>query len=195
MHRRASTFWLGLTAVVILASEFSSSAQAMRLVVQRVRSASVTVDGVVVSSIAGGLVALVGLHEQDTEEDLKYCSRRLLNCKLWANDNEKQWRHSVRQRSLEILSVSQFTLYGKLTKKDQPDYKAAMKNAEAQAMYQKFLGMLKDGYEVEKIQDGRFGEMMDVALVNDGPVTIIIESGPKKLLENGAESTEDSSAS
>jgi D-aminoacyl-tRNA deacylase len=184
----------GLLILIVLTVLASSSSIAMKLVVQRVKSASVTVDGAVTSSISGGLVALVGLHEHDTEEDLKYCSRRLLNCKLWANDNNKQWRHSVKQRELEVLSVSQFTLYGKLTKKDQPDYKAAMKNAAAQEMYATFLDMLKNGYEEQKIKDGRFGEMMDVALVNDGPVTIIIESGPKALeTSTSVASTDESS--
>jgi D-tyrosyl-tRNA(Tyr) deacylase len=72
--------------------------------------------------------------------------------------------------------VSQFTLYGTLSKKYQPDYKKSMKSAEAQIMYNKFLDMLRDGYEPSKIFDGKFGEMMDVGLVNDGPVTIVIDS-------------------
>lgn len=155
----------------------------MRLVVQRVKSASVTVEGQVVSSIGPGAMALVGLHQDDTKEDLEYCCKRLLACKLWENDSGAGWRHGVKQRGHEVLCVSQFTLYGTLSKKHQPDYKLAMKSTPAQEMYQEFLDMLKANYEEEKIKDGKFGAMMDVALVNDGPVTIVIESGPKAALE------------
>jgi D-tyrosyl-tRNA(Tyr) deacylase len=152
----------------------------MRLVVQRVKSASVTVEGnTVVSSIGPGAMALVGLHEHDTQEDLDYCCKRLLACKLWTNDAGAMWRQGVKQRNLELLCVSQFTLYGTLSKKHQPDYKRAMKAIPAQELYNRFLDMLKTSYEPEKIKDGEFGAMMDVALVNDGPVTIVIESEPK----------------
>lgn len=147
---------------------------------QRVKSASVTVEGKKVSSIGPGLVALVGLHEHDVEDDLKYCCRRLLAAKLWPNDNGGQWRHGVKQNNLDLLCVSQFTLYGTLSKKNQPDYKLAMKADPAQAAYGKFLQMLRDNYESEKIHDGVFGAMMDVELVNDGPVTIVIESDPSR---------------
>jgi len=151
----------------------------MRLVVQRVKSASVTVDGQVVSSIGPGAMALVGLHEHDTVEDIEYCCKRLLACKLWENDAGAGWRQGVKAKGLEVLCVSQFTLYGTLTKKHQPDYKRAMKNIPAQETYNQFLGMLRSSYDEDKIKDGVFGAMMDVALVNDGPVTLLIESDPK----------------
>jgi len=138
--------------------------------------ASVTVEGSIVSSIGPGAMALVGIHEDDTKEDLEYCCKRLLACKLWENDSGAPWRHGLKQRGLEILCVSQFTLYGKLTKKNQPDYKHAMKAIQAQEMYNMFLELLKSNYESEKIRDGVFGAYMDVSLVNDGPVTIVIES-------------------
>ena len=86
------------------------------------------------------------------------------------------WRQHVKQKDYEILCVSQFTLYGTLSKKNQPDYKLAMKAQRAADMYNKFLDMLREGYDREKIFDGKFGEMMDVALVNDGPVTLVIDS-------------------
>ena len=84
--------------------------------------------------------------------------------------------------------MSQFTLYGTLTKKNQPDYKRAMKSIPAQELYSEFLEKLKANYEEDKIKDGVFGAMMDVSLVNDGPVTIVIESEPKASL---AEATTD----
>ena len=106
--------------------------------------------------------ALVGIHENDTQKDLEYCAKRLLGCKLWENDAGSPWRHGAKQRSLDILCVSQFTLYGKLTKKNQPDYKASMKAIPAKAMYEDFLELLKSSYEPDKIHDGVFGAMMDV---------------------------------
>lgn len=152
---------------------------AMRLVLQRVRSASVRVEGETVSQIGPGVMALVGLHEHDTEDNIQECCRKLLAAKMWANDNGGQWRHGVKQRNLEVLCVSQFTLYGTLSKKNQPDYKLAMKSVPAQALYDKFLALLKENYEDDKIFDGKFGAMMDVELINDGPVTLVIESEPK----------------
>jgi len=169
------TYILLLVTIYVHCVSTLKKSAAMRLVVQRVKSASVTVDGSVVSSIGPGAMALVGIHENDTEKDLEYCAKKLLGCKLWANDSGP-WRHGAKTKGLEILCVSQFTLYGKLTKKNQPDYKASMKSIPAKAMYENFLEMLKSQYEPEKIQDGVFGAMMDVALVNDGPVTIVIDS-------------------
>ena len=181
MHRSQ---WLFVVALLLRSRTCSirrcSSCyvDAMRLVVQRVKSASVIVEGKKVSSIGPGLVALVGLHEHDCQDDLKYCCRRLLAAKLWSNERGGQWRHGVKQKNLDLLCVSQFTLYGKLSKKNQPDYKMAMKAESAQTMYASFLQMLRDSYEEDKIHDGIFGAMMDVELVNDGPVTIMIESDP-----------------
>jgi len=152
----------------------------MRLVIQRVKSASVTVDGEIVSKIGPGVLALVGIHEHDCEEDLHHCAKRLLGAKLWENENGGQWRHGVKTKDFEVLCVSQFTLYGTLSnKKWQPDYKLAMKSVSAQEFYGAFLDKLREDYQPDKIFDGRFGAMMDVELINDGPVTIIIESDPK----------------
>lgn len=123
-----------------------------------------------------GILALVGIHEQDSELDLAFCCKRLLGCKLWQNAEGKPWRQHVKQMSYDLLLVSQFTLYGTLTKKNQPDYKRAMKSEPAKSLYDHFLQLLRENYVDDKIHDGAFGQMMDVTLVNDGPVTIIIES-------------------
>jgi D-tyrosyl-tRNA(Tyr) deacylase len=164
---------------------------AMRIVVQRVKSASVTVDHeMVVSSIGPGILALVGLHEHDTIADAEYCCKKLLACKLWENESGGQWRQGVKQKGYEVLCVSQFTLYGTLSKKNQPDYKLAMKSVPAEKLYRSFLAMVREQYDAEKVQDGLFGEMMDVGLVNDGPVTLVIESDPQapdtEIEESGA---------
>jgi D-tyrosyl-tRNA(Tyr) deacylase len=154
------------------------SVTAMRIVVQRVKSASVTVDGQVISSIGPGILGLVGIHEHDSGQNIEECTRKILGCKLWANPDGKPWKHSVKQKDYELLLVSQFTLYGTLSKRQQPDYKLAMKNVPARVLYHKFLDTLRQSYAPGKIHDGEFGAMMDVSLVNDGPVTIVIESEP-----------------
>jgi len=159
----------------------------MRLVVQRVKSASVAVDQKQVSAIGPGILALVGLHHEDDESDLEYCARRILAVKLWENDNGAPWRQHVRQRGFEVLCVSQFTLYGTLSKKNQPDYKLAMKADRAEAMYGRFLDVLREAYDEDRILDGRFGEMMDVGLVNDGPVTLVIDSREDKRGVSGSQ--------
>ena len=160
------------------------TATAMRVVVQRVKSASVSLvaenggtSEMMISQIGSGLVALVGIHVDDTMEDVQYCCQRLIQCKLWSNDNDKPWKYSVKQKQYECLLVSQFTLYGTLSKKSyQPDYKLAMKSEAAKGLYEQFIQTMKTLYDPNKIQDGQFGAMMDVALINDGPVTIILES-------------------
>ena len=160
---------------------------AMKLVIQRVKSASVSVDDNLISSIGPGILALVGLHVDDGITDLQYCAKRLLNIKLWessASEEQptmtKPWRRNIRQLNYEILCVSQFTLYGTVSTKYQPDYKLAMKTEQARCMYNNFLDLLREGYPTTtdncKILDGAFGKIMDVALVNDGPVTMVIDS-------------------
>ena len=149
----------------------------MRLVLQRCKSASVTVGGSVVSSIGGGIVALCGLHVEDTDADLQYCAKKLLGAKLWPNENEKLWRQSVKQQDLEVLLVSQFTLYGTVAnKKHSPDYKDAMKSEQASASFDAFASLCAAEYDADRVKTGVFGEMMDVALVNDGPVTLVVDS-------------------
>ena len=167
----------------------------MRLVLQRVRSASVSVEGETISKIGPGVMALVGLHEGDTEENLQECCKKLLAAKLWPNDNGGQWRHGVKQKNMQVLCVSQFTLYGTLSKKNQPDYKRSMKAIPAQVLYMQFLDMLKESYQEDKIFDGKFGAMMDVELVNDGPVTLVVESEPKNVGEIDEGNLEASEAS
>ena len=131
----AKSSWKPLSSLLFVVLSLLIPTSTMRIVVQRVKSASVTVEGQKISEIGPGLVALVGLHEHDTQADLQYCCKRLLGCKLWANDNGGMWRHSVKQKSFSCLCVSQFTLYGTLSKKNQPDCKRSMKAAPAEKLY------------------------------------------------------------
>lgn len=173
----------------ILEGSNATAATAMRIVVQRVKSASVALEGGsdAVARIGPGILALAGLHEDDTVEDLRECCRRLLACKLWPNDSGGgMWRQSVRQRQYEVLLVSQFTLYGTLSKKFQPDYKLAMKADPASALWGQFVAMVKAAYQEQKVFEGVFGAMMDVELVNDGPVTLVIESRPSLTAQDSS---------
>jgi D-tyrosyl-tRNA(Tyr) deacylase len=104
--------------------------------------------------------------------------QRLIQCKLWPNSNTGGlWKHSVKQKQYDCLLVSQFTLYGTLSKKSyQPDYKLAMKSIPARELYDQFVQMVSTQYDPTKVYNGVFGAMMDVSLINDGPVTVIIES-------------------
>lgn len=160
----------------------------MRLVIQRVHSASVTtgVDGGrrhnEVARIGPGILALVGLEQCDNtdDDDLTDCCRQLVKVKLWENDNGKPWRQSVVQKNYEILLVSQFTLChaSPLSTKSKftPDYKAAMKSEPAQILFETFCNMVATYLPPGRTQRGVFGTMMDVTLVNDGPVTLVLDS-------------------
>ena len=162
----------------------------MRLVIQRVKKGSVTLPPALIptSSINRGIVALVGIHKDDDILDLKYCCKKLCASKLWSSEDGKPWRYSVSKMNYEILLVSQFTLYGSVTnKKHQPDYKNSMKNIQALELYNSFKEMvvveLGGESERHRVKDGCFGELMDVELVNDGPVTLVVDSPAKEVKE------------
>uniref|UniRef100_A0A8I6X4T6 D-aminoacyl-tRNA deacylase n=2 Tax=Hordeum vulgare subsp. vulgare TaxID=112509 RepID=A0A8I6X4T6_HORVV len=148
----------------------------MRAVVQRVLSASVEVEGKVVSAIGPGLLVLVGVHEADTSSDADYICRKVLNMRLFTNEKTgKAWDQSVMQRNFEILLVSQFTLYG-ILKGNKPDFHVAMPPAKAKPFYASLVEKFQKSYKADSVKDGIFGAMMKVSLVNDGPVTMQVDS-------------------
>ncbi|KAJ1976111.1 D-tyrosyl-tRNA(Tyr) deacylase [Dimargaris cristalligena] len=151
----------------------------MRAVIQRVTRASVMVDGSIVGSIGKGLCLLVGITNGDEPKDIEYLVRKILNLRLFDDEDGKMWKKGVQDLDLEILSVSQFTLYAKTEKGLKPDFHLAMKSSLSKDFYERFLQKLKDDYRADRIQDGQFGAMMDVAIHNDGPVTIILDSRQK----------------
>lgn len=151
----------------------------MRAVVQRVLSASVEVEGKLVSSIGPGLLCLVGLGKGDKEEDAEFLARKILTTRMWNNEEEeKKWSKSVTDKGYEILLVSQFTLFHKF-KGTRLDFHLAMGPGEAKEAYASFVERIRRDYEANKVKDGIFGAMMNVSLVNDGPVTIIVDSSTK----------------
>ncbi|XP_066282649.1 D-aminoacyl-tRNA deacylase-like [Branchiostoma lanceolatum] len=147
----------------------------MRAVVQRVMQASVSVGDELVSSIGRGLCVLIGVSRDDTPKDMEYIVRKILNLRVFDDDQEKRWAHSVKDKNYEILCVSQFTLYCVL-KGNKPDFHQSMAAEQSQAFYEEFLQQMRKAYQPDKIKDGRFGAYMQVSIQNDGPVTIQLES-------------------
>ncbi|XP_044738661.1 D-aminoacyl-tRNA deacylase [Chrysoperla carnea] len=145
----------------------------MKLVIQRVAEASVSVDSQLISKIGKGLCVLVGISKYDTHEDMKYLVRKLLNARLF--DNEKKWNASVKDKQYEILCISQFTLCYQF-KSNKLTFHRAMETEKSKEMYGNFLSELRNQYDSSKIFDGVFGAYMDVCIKNDGPVTITIDS-------------------
>ncbi|KAK9089045.1 hypothetical protein Scep_028127 [Stephania cephalantha] len=148
----------------------------MRAVVQRVESASVEVEGRTVSEIGPGLVVLVGLHESDVDSDADYICRKVLNMRLFPNEKTgRAWDQNVMQKNFGVLLVSQFTLYGFL-KGNKPDFHVAMSPEKAKPFYASLVEKFRKSYNAEAVKDGVFGAMMKVKLVNDGPVTMQLDS-------------------
>lgn len=145
----------------------------MKIVLQRSGPASVEVDGNVTGSIEKGYVLLVGITHTDTEEDAAYMARKVANLRLWEDEDGKM-NKSIVEVGGAILSVSQFTLYGDAKKGRRPSFIDAARPEQAEPLWKLLNQKLQDeGLDVET---GIFGAMMDVKLVNDGPVTIILES-------------------
>ncbi|KEF39400.1 D-tyrosyl-tRNA(Tyr) deacylase [Schinkia azotoformans MEV2011] len=144
----------------------------MKVVVQRSKQANVQVNGEIVGKIDKGLVLLVGITHSDTIDDVNYIADKVVNLRIFEDDDDKM-NLSLLDVGGAILSISQFTLYGDCRKGRRPNFMEAAKPEYANELYEKFNECLKSkGVQVET---GIFGAMMDVSLINDGPVTIILE--------------------
>ena len=154
----------------------------MRFVIQRVQQAEVTVEGKSVGKIGKGLMILVGLTEGDKDEYIDHVTDKFLNLRLWDGSDGTRWKECVKSLGLEILLVSQFTLYSHM-KGNKPDFHCAMDNGPAKVMFDKIVERTRKKYDANKVQTGMFGAHMMVSLVNDGPVTIEWEY-PGDKLEN-----------
>lgn len=150
----------------------------MRAVIQRVSRASVTIGGVVRSSIAQGLLVLVGIEDADTAEDLEWLSAKIVNLRIF-NDDTGVMNLSVKDGGGDILIVSQFTLHAATKKGNRPSYIRASKPDIAIPLYEKLVARL--GTDLGKrVLTGEFGADMKVELLNDGPVTILIDTKNKE---------------
>ena len=149
----------------------------MKAVLQRVSSASVTISEKIVAQIDNGLLVLVGIEDSDTPEDIHWLSQKIVNLRIFGDENDVM-NLSVKDIQGDIIVVSQFTLHANSKKGNRPSYIKASKPEIAIPLYENFVQQM----ELElgkKIQTGKFGADMKVALVNDGPVTIIIDSKNK----------------
>jgi D-aminoacyl-tRNA deacylase len=145
----------------------------MRVVVQRSKGASVTVGGEVTGQITKGLVLLVGITHADKEEDAIYLADKIVNLRIFEDADEKM-NLSLLDVGGEILSVSQFTLYGDCRKGRRPNFMDAARPDQAVQLYELLNSLLRE--KGIRVETGIFGAMMDVELINDGPVTLILES-------------------
>jgi len=145
----------------------------LRVVVQRSKEARVEVEGQTVGEIRQGLVLLVGIRHEDTINDVRWMADKLVNLRIFEDEDGKMNR-SLLETGGQILSISQFTLYGDCRKGRRPNFMAAARPEQAEPLYEQFNQLLREhGVDV---QTGRFGAMMDVKLTNWGPVTLVIDS-------------------
>ncbi|OWT33342.1 D-tyrosyl-tRNA(Tyr) deacylase [Methanobrevibacter sp. 87.7] len=143
----------------------------MRLVVQRVSNASVEVDGEITGKIDKGLMVLVGIGENDTDKELDYMVRKLLRLRVFEDENDKM-NVSIQDINGKLLLVPQFTLYGDVSHNNRPNFSKAMNPSDASKLFSRFVEKCSEHIPVET---GVFGAYMNVKLLNDGPVTIIID--------------------
>ena len=149
----------------------------MIAVIQRVSSASVTIDQKMKSSINKGLLILVGIEDADNQEDIDWLATKIVNLRIF-NDEQGVMNLSVKDDGGDVIVVSQFTLQASTKKGNRPSYLKASKPDVAIPMYEKFVKAINDNL-AKPVQTGEFGADMKVALVNDGPVTIVIDTKNK----------------
>jgi len=145
----------------------------MRAVVQRVKRASVSVEGRVIASIGNGLLVLVGVAEGDAEADAEFLADKVANLRIFPDDAGKMYR-SVKESGGTVLAVSQFTLLGDARKGRRPSFIEACEPGRANALFERFSAKVRE--QGLHCATGKFQAMMDVELVNDGPVTILLDS-------------------
>ena len=150
----------------------------MKVVIQRVSKASVTIDNIKVADIKKGLLILLGIVNEDNQEDINWLVRKILNIRIF-NDNDDVMNNSVLDINGELIVVSQFTLHASSKKGNRPSYIKAAKPDVAIPLYENFIAELEKE-AAKKVQTGKFGADMKVELLNDGPVTIIIDSKNKE---------------
>lgn len=146
----------------------------MKVVLQRSRNASVTVDGQITGAIDKGYVLLVGITAEDTAEDIAYAAKKVAELRLF-EDAEGKMNFSIHDVGGSILSVSQFTLYADTKKGRRPSFTKAAHPDQAKPMWESFNDVLRNEYGLV-VETGIFGAMMDVQLINDGPVTIVLDT-------------------
>jgi D-tyrosyl-tRNA(Tyr) deacylase len=152
----------------------------LKAIVQRVKSASVKIpDENYSAKISKGLLILLGIKTGDTENDVLFVADKCCNLRIF-EDEEDKMNKSVKDASGEILIISQFTIYGETSKGNRPSFIEAARPEEAIPLYNQFISRVKMNLGEEKVKAGIFGAMMDIELINYGPVTVIVESKKNK---------------
>ncbi|MGV9004615.1 D-aminoacyl-tRNA deacylase [Flavobacterium sp.] len=150
----------------------------MKAVIQRVSHASVTIENEIVAAIHTGLLVLIGIEDADTQEDIDWLTSKIANLRIFADENAVM-NLSIKDIKGEIIVVSQFTLHAAIKKGNRPSYIKASKPEIAIPLYEKFVAQMEVKIS-KKIQTGQFGADMKVALINDGPVTLLLDTKNKE---------------
>ncbi len=150
----------------------------MRVVIQRVKKASVTIEGMIKDEIGPGLLVLAGIEDADDLSDIEWLGNKIVQLRIF-NDEAGVMNLSVMETGGSIMVISQFTLHAKTKKGNRPSYIKAARHEIAIPLYESFIKKLSD-ITGKRIATGEFGAMMDVSLINDGPVTIIIDTKEKE---------------
>ena len=150
----------------------------MRVVIQLVKQASVAVEGKLISEIKKGYLILLGIIEEDAQEDINWLAGKIARLRIFSDENGAM-NNSIIEANGDVIVVSQFTLQAKTKKGNRPSFIKAARSEIAIPLYEKFIIQLENELG-KKVQTGEFGAMMDVALINDGPVTILIDSKQKE---------------
>lgn len=149
----------------------------MRLIVQRVKNASVEVENQIIGSINQGVLIYLGIENEDAQEDIDWLVKKVINLRIFADEEDKM-NLNIQEVEGEILVVSQFTLYASTKKGNRPSFTKAAKPELAKSLYEDFIETLKNAY-LNNIQTGKFGANMQVESINDGPLTFILDSKEK----------------
>ncbi|RDD36282.1 D-tyrosyl-tRNA(Tyr) deacylase 1 [Trichoplax sp. H2] len=149
----------------------------MRVLIQRVKCANITVDGKLINSIGRGLCLVISISKYDTDKDIDYMSRKVLKLRLFKNEQQRCTKN-VMEEDLEILCISQITLYGEL-KTNSLDFRKSMPADSSKVLYQNFISQLRSSYKPDAIKDGLFGTYMEYNVQNDGYVICQLESPSK----------------
>ncbi len=155
----------------------------MRMVIQRVKYCKLFIEGNIYSSINKGIICYVGVSKNDSEKDVKWCIDKAIAVRIFEEDdignNTGKMNYSVKDLGLELMLVSQFTLFGDARKGTRPSYSNAAPIEKGKELYNKTVDYTKLIYDKDKIKTGRFQAYMDIEYINDGPVTILIDSEKK----------------
>ncbi|KAL8920055.1 MAG: hypothetical protein Q9172_004663 [Xanthocarpia lactea] len=171
------------------ACTWTSQSDLSSAILQRVASASVTVDTQLISAIGKGVLVFAAVAPDDTSKEIESMAAKVIKMKMWPDDAGGNWKQSVQDIHGEILCVSQFTLLAS-TKKTKPDFHGAAGGEQARELYDHFVTKIQELYEKDKVKNGVFQAMMQVNLQNDGPVTLEIQTNPSSAQEKGKDKTD-----